>query len=100
MRTDEAGTSQTVEAESRRTETERGRILRGLRYCLAVFLGVRVGLSVLALVAVALLPHPSPIGEAAGIPPPVNVPGWVAPTISPGWHNLVTPGSSSSLPTP
>lgn len=89
MRTDEAGAPQAVE-DSREAETERTRILRGFRYCLAVFLSVRVGLSVLALLAVALLPHPSAIGEAAGIPPPVNVPGWVAPTLTPGWHNLVT----------
>jgi mannosyltransferase PIG-V len=89
MRTDEAGVPQAVE-ESREAETERTRILRGFRYCLAVFLSVRVGLSVLALLAVALLPHPSAIGEAAGIPPPVNVPGWAAPTLTPGWHNLFT----------
>jgi Mannosyltransferase (PIG-V) len=89
MRTDEAGASQAVEDRTE-TDTERGRILRGLRYCFMVFLCVRVGLSVLALLAVALLPHPSAIGEAAGIPQPVNVPGWLAPTISPGWHNLFT----------
>ncbi|HEX6382326.1 MAG TPA: mannosyltransferase family protein, partial [Acidimicrobiia bacterium] len=64
--------------------------MRGIRYCLAVFLSVRVALSVLALLAVALLPHSSAIGEAAGIPVPVNVPGWPAPTITPGWHNLIT----------
>lgn len=89
MRTDEAGASKALEG-SREAETERGRLLRGLGYCLAVFLSVRVGLSVLTLLAVALLPHPSAIGEAAGIPSPVNVPGWPAPTITPGWHNLVT----------
>jgi hypothetical protein len=89
MRTDEAGASQAVEDRTE-TDTERGRILRGLRYCFMVFLCVRVGLSVLALLAVALLPHPSAIGEAAGIPQPVNVPGWLAPTISPGWQNLFT----------
>jgi Mannosyltransferase (PIG-V) len=71
-------------------EAERGRIRRGLGYCVAVFLAVRVGLSVLAVVAVALLPHSSTIGEAAGIPSPVDVPGWPAPAIAPGWHNLVT----------
>jgi hypothetical protein len=89
MRTDEAGAVPTV-ADSPEADTERGRILRGLRYCVAVFLCVRVGLSVIALLAVALLPHPSTIGEAAGIPTPVDVPGWVAPTLTPGWHNLVT----------
>lgn len=86
MRTDESPDIEATHA----ADEDRGRILRGLRYCLAVFLCVRVGLSVLALVAVAILPHPSAIGEAAGIPPPVNVPGWLAPSITPGWHNLVT----------
>ena len=89
MRTDQAGAPADV-GDSSETETERERIRRGLRYCLLVFLCVRVGLSVLALVAVALLPHPSAIGEGAGIPPPVDVPGWLAPTITPGWHNLIT----------
>jgi hypothetical protein len=89
MRTDEAGPSQAVEDRTE-AETERARILRGIRYCLVVFLCVRVGLTVLALLAVALLPHSSAIGEAAGIPKPVNVPGWLAPTITPGWHNLFT----------
>jgi hypothetical protein len=88
MRTDEAGASQVEDRTE--TDAERGRILRGLRYCFMVFLCVRVGLSVLALLAVALLPHPSAVGEAAGIPQPVNVPGWLAPTITPGWHNLFT----------
>ena len=89
MRTDEAGASRALE-DSQEAEKGRERILRGLRYCLAVFLTVRVGLSVLAILAVALLPHPSAVGGAAGIPSPVDVPGWPAPTLSAGWHNLVT----------
>jgi hypothetical protein len=89
VRTDEAGASRALE-DSQEAEKGRERILRGLRYCLAVFLTVRVGLSVLAILAVALLPHPSAVGGAAGIPSPVDVPGWPAPTLSAGWHNLVT----------
>ena len=62
------------------TETEWARIRRGLRYCLWVFLGMRVGLSVLALAGVALLPTLEPVG----------VPGWAAHETTQGWHNLVT----------
>ncbi|MGH2753729.1 MAG: mannosyltransferase family protein, partial [Actinomycetota bacterium] len=54
----------------------RGRFL----YCLRVFLGARVGLALLALVATALLP-----ANAA-----VHVPGWDAPNPGPGWENLFT----------
>jgi hypothetical protein len=61
-------------------EARRDRLRRALRYCLGVFLGVRVGLAILALVAVAVLP---PL-EAVGAP------GWPAPPLVPGWHNLVT----------
>jgi mannosyltransferase PIG-V len=90
VKTDETGKREATEA-SDEAESKRARIRRGLRYCLTVFLGVRVGLAVLALVAVALLPPSSAgIGEAAGIPAPVDVPGWPAPAITPGWHNLVT----------
>ena len=60
--------------------TERERIRRGLRYCLGVFVGMRVGLSVLALAGVALLPTLEPVG----------VPGWPAQETTQGWHNLVT----------
>jgi hypothetical protein len=91
VRTKQTGPQRSEEARpSPEVDEERGRILRGIRYCLGVFAGVRVGLSVLTLVAVALLPRSSAIGEAAGIPMPVDVPGWPAPTIMPGWHNLVT----------
>ncbi len=61
-------------------EPERERIWRGLRYCLGVFLVLRVGLMVLALAGVALLP---------GLEP-VDVPGWPAHPTTPGWHNVVT----------
>jgi hypothetical protein len=70
---------------------ERARLRRGVRYCLGVFLALRIGLAVLGLMGVALLPHPgSAASEAAGIPGPVGVPGWPAPTLTPGWHNAVT----------
>jgi hypothetical protein len=58
----------------------RERLLKAVRYCVSVFLGVRVGLAILALVAVAVLPS----FEAVGAP------GWPAPPLGPGWHNLVT----------
>jgi hypothetical protein len=60
--------------------TERERIRRALRYCLWVFLGMRIGLSLLALAGVALLPTLEPVG----------VPGWAAHETTQGWHNLVT----------
>jgi Gpi18-like mannosyltransferase len=51
-----------------------------------------VGLSLLALAAVALLPNAAnvPGGAEAGLPGPVDVPGWPAPQPGPGWHNLFT----------
>jgi Gpi18-like mannosyltransferase len=50
-------------------------------YVLKVFLGVRIGLFVLALLSPGLFP---PID-------PVSVPGWPARTLpDPGWHNLFT----------
>jgi Mannosyltransferase (PIG-V) len=72
-------------------DDERARVRRGLRYCLAVFLALRVGLTVLGLAGVALLPHPGEaVSTTAGIPGPVGVPGWPAPPMTPGWHNAVT----------
>jgi hypothetical protein len=72
-------------------DEERARIRRGLRYCVTVFIALRVGLTVLGLAGVALLPHPGEAASAAaGIPGPVGVPGWPAPPITPGWHNAVT----------
>ena len=73
---------------------DRGELRRGLLYCLLVFVAIRVGLSLLALVATALLPNagglPDAVRAAAGIPGPVSVPGWAAHGITPGWHNLWT----------
>jgi hypothetical protein len=56
------------------------RLRRAARYCLGVFLGVRVGLAILALVAVAVLPALDAVGP----------PGWPVPPIERGWHNVVT----------
>jgi hypothetical protein len=64
-----------------RDERERARIRDGLLYCLKVFLALRLGLFVLALIGVAILPHDIL---------PVSVPGWRAPGFTPGWHNLFT----------
>ena len=60
---------------------ERRRIRRGFAYCLWVFLGLRVGLSLVALAGVGLLPD---IDNAVGPP------GWDPSPVTPGWHNLVT----------
>lgn len=78
MKTEERPAPAPDEADDR--DVERERIRRGLRYCLWVFLGLRVGLSVLALAGVALLPTLEPVG----------VPGWDAHETTQGWHNLVT----------
>jgi hypothetical protein len=61
-------------------DTERERILRGLRYCLWVFLGLRIGLSLLGLAGIGLLPGLEPVG----------VRGWPANQTTQGWHNLIT----------
>jgi Mannosyltransferase (PIG-V) len=70
------------------------RLRDGLRYGLLVFLALRIGLSLAALAATALLPHAdtlTPTGTPLPvIPSPVGVPGWPAHLITPGWHNLVT----------
>lgn len=63
------------------TATRTGPRLRdGLRPCLIVFVGIRVGLIVLAALAAGLFPA----REA------VNVPGWIAPPIGHAWHNVFT----------
>jgi hypothetical protein len=54
---------------------------QGLRYCLWVFLGVRVAVSLLSVVGIGLIPL-----HKAG----VDVPGWPSPVIIPGWHNAFT----------
>ncbi len=61
-------------------EADRERIKRGLVYCLWVFLGLRIGLSLLGLAGIGLLPGLDPVG----------VRGWPANQTTEGWHNLVT----------
>ena len=78
MKTEERPVPTPEEAADR--DAERERIRRGLRYCLWVFLGMRVGLSLLALAGVGLLPTLEP----------VDVEGWPAHETTQGWHNLVT----------
>jgi Mannosyltransferase (PIG-V) len=68
-------------APAERAGDEGARILRGLTYCLWVFLGLRVGLSLIALAGVGLLPE---------IHNSVGPPGWPGSEVTPGWHNLVT----------
>jgi hypothetical protein len=74
----------TEEKPDARTEMEddadRDRIRDGVRYCLWVFLGLRLLLTVLALAGVGLLPTLEPVG----------VPGWAAHETTEGWHNLFT----------
>jgi hypothetical protein len=67
-------------SEEAERDSERDRIRRGILYCLWVFLGLRIGLSLLALAGVALLPTLEPVG----------VPGWAAHETTQGWHNLFT----------
>jgi hypothetical protein len=87
MRTKQAPAPETVLGRRSRV-----RLVDGLRYGLLVFLAVRIGLSVVALAATALLPHADSLnpGPGAVLPAPVGVPGWQAHLITPGWHNLVT----------
>ncbi|HJP65772.1 MAG TPA: hypothetical protein VKA30_05645, partial [Actinomycetota bacterium] len=64
----------------------------GLLFCLKAFVGARVLLTLLGLIAVAVLPHVPPGGADAGalgqVPGPVGVPGWPAHEITSGWHNV------------
>jgi len=63
-------------AAERREHPLRANVL----YCLKVFVGVRIGLGILALLATALL-----VPNVA-----TSVPGWPAPVQTPGWHNIFT----------
>jgi hypothetical protein len=60
--------------------TDAPRLRDGLRPCLIVFLAVRIGLIVLAALAVGLIPARDA----------VNVPGWIAPPLVHGWHGVFT----------
>lgn len=72
----------TGSAPAPRSETaERRRIVEGIRYCVLVFVAVRLGLFLIGLIAPGLFP---PLD-------PVSVPGWPARALpDPGWHNAVT----------
>lgn len=53
---------------------------RGVGYCVWVFLGLRVGISLLSVLGIGLVPL---------LKTGVDVPGWPAPMITPGWHNVL-----------
>lgn len=52
---------------------------RGLRYCVWVFLGVRIAVSLLSVVGIGSIPL-----HKTG----VDIPGWPTPEITAGWHNV------------
>jgi Gpi18-like mannosyltransferase len=62
---------------------ERTRIRRGIRYSLLVFLAVRVGLTLVALIGIGIIPHTHTYQ-------PVGVPGWPAPAFGTGPHVIFT----------
>jgi hypothetical protein len=67
----------------------------GLWYCFKVFVAVRIALGAVALVGVALLPGFSGLSPDVRetlplVPTPVDVVGWPAHPVTPGWHNLFT----------
>ncbi|MDQ3986614.1 MAG: hypothetical protein M3280_08975 [Actinomycetota bacterium] len=64
----------------KRSLPSRAVIGEATRYCLTVFLGVRIGLVVLTLAAASLVPP-----NAAA-----DVEGWPAPESEPGWSSVVT----------
>jgi hypothetical protein len=71
--------------------TTREDLRRGFWYVLRVFLVMRIALTVVAVVGVAVLPAFRQ-GEVPSIPGPVGVrPGWPAPPLPPelGWDNVV-----------
>lgn len=59
--------------------SERRRLRDGLWPCLGVFLAVRIGLSLLSVLAVQMI---EPLD-------PVDVPGRAAPPATQGWHNVI-----------
>ena len=60
---------------------DRGDLREAFRYSLMVFLGLRIGLSILAVLAIGLMPHDLK---------PTDVPGWAAPPFTTGPHLFVT----------
>jgi Mannosyltransferase (PIG-V) len=85
-------TTERPAAEPKRLPVTSVRLRDGLRYSLLVFVCVRIGLSIIALAATALLPHTATVEPPANavLPHPVSVPGWPAHLFTPGWHNLFT----------
>ena len=83
-------TIQQEEAESRIAPDEGARvpppvpgradIRAAFAYCLKVWLPVRIGLFLIGVLGVALL-SPSDVAD---------VPGWPAPALTAGWHNVIT----------
>lgn len=51
-----------------------------LRYCLIVFVVVRIAMFAIALLTYSLIDFHSSVG----------VPGWSVPPVTPGWHNAIT----------
>jgi hypothetical protein len=86
---DPAGDPLEIPPEADRTVRRAG-ILR----CVWVYLAVRVLLSLVAFLGTSVLPEggalSSDLRAATGIPSPVDVPGWPAPPVTRGPHNLVT----------
>jgi Gpi18-like mannosyltransferase len=88
--------AQRAQAEPTGQPERNGTGLReGLIYCVKVFVGVRLALAIVAVIAVALLPDFSHVSQGVraqipGVPSPVSVPGWPAHPVTPGWHNLFT----------
>lgn len=70
----------TSAADGPRHRARRVATREGLLYVLKVFVAVRLGLALIAVLGTALLP---PLHA-------VSVPGWPAPPAAPGWHNLFT----------
>ena len=56
------------------------RLRDGIRYCVLVFLTLRVAISLLSVLGVGLVPL---------LKPGVGVPGWPAPAVTSGWHNAL-----------
>lgn len=85
---------QPSETRGSRPPATASHVRAGFRYCVGVFLTVRVAVAVVALMAVAMLPDLSRLSPAVraslALPGPVGVPGWPAHAITPGWHNLFT----------
>ena len=57
-----------------------GELRRGVRYCVLVFVGLRVAVSLLSVLGIGLVPL---------LKMGVDVPGWPAPLITGGWHNAL-----------